>query len=129
MQKTLLITDDALIIRTMIRDVAVAAGWEVVAEATNGKEAIESYQQTRPAVMTLDLVMPEYDGLHALRGIRELDPDARIVVVSALDQRSVLKEAFRLGASDFIVKPFDKQALVATLEQLVADWAPAATPA
>lgn len=121
MQKTLLITDDALIIRTMIRDVATAAGWEVVAEAANGREAIERYMETRPAAVTLDLVMPEYDGLHALRGIREFDPEARIVVVSALDQRSVLKEAFRLGASDFMVKPFDKRALIATLEQLVAD--------
>lgn len=121
MEKTLLITDDALIIRTMIRDVATAAGWEVVAEAANGCEAIERYMETRPAAVTLDLVMPEYDGLHALRGIREFDPEARIVVVSALDQRSVLKEAFRLGASDFMVKPFDKRALIATLEQLVAD--------
>ncbi len=121
MQKTLLITDDALIIRTMIRDLATAAGWEVVAEAANGREAIEMYMETRPAAVTLDLVMPEYDGLHALRGIREFDSDARIVVVSALDQRSVLKEAFRLGASDFMVKPFDKRALIATLEQLVAD--------
>jgi two-component system chemotaxis response regulator CheY len=121
MQRTLLITDDALIIRTMIRDVATAAAWEVVAEAANGREAIERYMETRPAAVTLDLVMPEYDGLHALRGIREFDPEARIVVVSALDQRSVLKEAFRLGASDFMVKPFDKRALIATLEQLVAD--------
>lgn len=121
MQKTLLITDDALIIRTMIRDVTTAAGWEVVAEAADGREAIERYMETRPAAVTLDLVMPEYDGLHALRGIRAFDPEARIVVVSALDQRSVLKEAFRLGASDFMVKPFDKRALIATLEQLVAD--------
>ncbi len=121
MKKTLLITDDALIIRTMIRDVTAAAGWEVVAEAVNGREAIERYMETRPAVVTLDLVMPQYDGLHALRGIRQFDPEARIVVVSALDQRSVLKEAFRLGASDFMVKPFDKSELIATLEQLVAD--------
>ncbi|MDZ7619349.1 MAG: response regulator [Patescibacteria group bacterium] len=121
MQKTLLITDDALIIRTMIRDATVAAGWTIVAEAANGREAIERYMETRPAAVTLDLVMPEYDGLHALRGIREFDPEARIIVVSALDQRSVLKEAFRLGASDFMVKPFDKRALIATLEQLVAE--------
>ncbi len=121
MQKTLLITDDAMIIRTMIRDAAEAAGWEVVAEAANGQEAIDHYVRTRPDVVTLDLVMPHYDGLHGLRGIKQLDAEARIVVVSALEQRSVLKEAFHLGASDFIVKPFDRQALVATLEQLVLD--------
>ncbi len=124
MKKTLLITDDALIIRTMIRDAATDAGWEVVAEAVNGQEAIDGYARTRPASVTLDLVMPHYDGLHALRGIRELDPQARVVVVSALEQRSVLKEAFRLGASDFIVKPFDRRALIATLDQLVADANP-----
>ncbi len=121
MNKTLLITDDALIIRTMVRDAAEAAGWEVVAEAANGQEAIDAYSQARPAAVTLDLVMPHYDGLYALRGIKALDPEARIVVVSALEQRGVLKEAFRLGASDFILKPFDKRALAATLDQLVAD--------
>ncbi|MDY0166090.1 MAG: response regulator [Thermoguttaceae bacterium] len=125
MQKTLLITDDALIIRTMIRDAATAAGWEVVAEAANGQEAIDAYARTRPTAVTLDLVMPEYDGLHGLRGIRELDPEARVVVVSALEQRSVLKEAFRLGAADFILKPFKKDALITTLDQLMAHVTPA----
>ena len=125
MQKTLLITDDALIIRTMIRDAATVAGWEVVAEAANGQEAIDAYARTRPTAVTLDLVMPEYDGLHGLRGIRELDPEARVVVVSALEQRSVLKEAFRLGAADFILKPFKKDALITTLDQLVAHVTPA----
>ncbi len=127
MYKTLLITDDALIIRTMIRDAATAAGWEIVAEAANGQEAIDAYARTRPTAVTLDLVMPEYDGLHGLRGIRELDPEARVVVVSALEQRNVLKEAFRLGAADFILKPFKKDALITTLDQLVADVTPAPT--
>ncbi len=125
MEKTLLITDDALIIRTLIRDAATAAGWKVVGEATNGQEAIQAYAESHPAAVTLDLVMPEYDGLHGLRGIRQLDPDARIIVVSALEQRSVLKEAFRLGASDFLLKPFQKPALIAALDQLVANAAPA----
>ena len=118
MQKTLLITDDALIIRTMIRDAATAAGWEFVAEAANGQEAIDGYVRTRPAAVTLDLVMPEFDGLYALRNIIEFDPDARVLVVSALDQKKVLKEAFKLGAADFIVKPFDRRVLVDTLEQI-----------
>lgn len=118
MAKTLLITDDALIIREMIKDVATAAGWEVVGQATNGKEAVEHFAKLRPQVCTLDLVMPEYDGLYALRGIREIDPEAKIVVVSALDQKRVLMDAFRAGAADFLVKPFDKTALVETLNQL-----------
>ncbi|NLX98641.1 MAG: response regulator [Rhodopirellula sp.] len=118
MTKTLLITDDAVIIREMIKDIAVAAGWQVVGEAGDGRTAIERYAELRPTACTLDMVMPEYDGLHALRGIRQIDPEAKVVVVSALDQKKVLLEAFRAGASDFLVKPFDKASLVETLNQL-----------
>lgn len=118
MSKTLLITDDALIIREMIKDVAVAAGWEVVGEAVNGQQAVQRYAELKPSVCTLDLVMPEYDGLYALQGIKKLDPEAKVIVISALDQKQVLKEAFHAGASDFVVKPFDKGALVETLNQL-----------
>jgi two-component system chemotaxis response regulator CheY len=120
MKKRLLITDDAMIIRTMIRDLATEAGWEVVAEATNGAEAVELYREFRPDAVTLDLVMPEFDGLHGLRGIREIDPDARVIVVSALNTQNVLKESFKLGATDFVLKPFQKQPLMETLEQAVA---------
>ncbi|KKM08348.1 hypothetical protein LCGC14_1724630 [marine sediment metagenome] len=97
MAKTLLITDDALIIREIIKDIALNAGWEIVGEATNGQEAIERFLQLRPDVVTLDLVMPEYDGLHALRGIMAADPDAKVIVVSALDQKNVLKNAFKIA--------------------------------
>jgi two-component system, chemotaxis family, chemotaxis protein CheY len=91
-----------------------------VGEASDGQRAIEQYTALRPSVCTLDLVMPQFDGLHALRGILEIDPQAKIVVVSALDQKTVLKNAFHLGASDFLVKPFEKDTLVNTLENLVA---------
>jgi two-component system chemotaxis response regulator CheY len=118
MPGTLLITDDAMIIREMIKDAVTPAGWSVVGEAANGKQAVERYLDLRPDVVTLDLVMPEFDGLYALRGIRAADPEARILVLSALDQTPVLKEAFALGASDFICKPFDREALLQTLETL-----------
>ena len=120
MTRRLLVTDDAIIIREMIKDAATEAGWEIAGEATNGQEAIERYLEVRPDACTLDLVMPQYDGLHALRGILEADPEARVCVVSALDQKHVLKQAFQIGAADFIVKPFDRQALIETLEKLVA---------
>lgn len=120
MSKRLLVVDDAAIIRAMIADTAQEAGWQVVGQATNGKHGAELYQQLSPDVTTLDLVMPEYDGLYALRAILDYDPEAIVVVVSALEQRPVLEEAFRLGAADFLVKPFDKQQLVETLDQLVA---------
>jgi len=109
-----------MIIREIIKDTAKAAGWEIAGEAANGAQAVEKFQELRPDVITLDMVMPEYDGMYALRAILEQDPKARVLVVSALDQRQVLKEAFKLGAADFIVKPFDKKMLVETLNRLVA---------
>lgn len=119
MSRTLLVTDDALIIRAMIKDTATEAGWQVVGEAQNGQQAIEMYEALRPDAVTLDMVMPDFDGIHALFGIKQLDPEARVLVVSALDQKQTLKEAFRLGAADFIVKPFDPKNLVETLEKMV----------
>lgn len=118
MSKRLLITDDALIIREMIKDTAGRAGFTIVGEANNGQLGFEQYKALKPDVMTLDLVMPEFDGLHALRCILGEDPTAKIVVVSALDQKAILKEAFKLGAADFVVKPFDHQQLVATLNRV-----------
>ena len=117
MAKTLVVTDDAAIIRQKVKEAARSAGWEIVGEARNGKEAVERYIDLRPTVMTIDLVMPEYDGIYALREIMAADPNAKVIVVSAIGQKSVLQDAFKLGAVDFIVKPFDKQALVKTLEQ------------
>jgi two-component system chemotaxis response regulator CheY len=120
MARRLLIADDAMIIRQIIKDMATNAGWEVVGEACNGQEAIERYQELHPDAVTLDLVMPEHDGLHALHGIMELDPKAKVLVVSALEQRGVLKDAIKAGAADFVAKPFDKQGLQSTLDQISA---------
>lgn len=124
MTKTLLVADDALIIREIIKDMATSAGWTVVGEASNGQEAIERYRELRPDVVTLDLVMPERDGLYALHGIMELDPHAKVLLVSALEQRGVLKDAFKAGAADFVSKPFDKDNLQSTLAQLLPDTQP-----
>lgn len=120
MFKRLLVIDDALIIRTIIKDAASQAGWDVVGEAANGQQGVERYRDLQPDAATLDLVMPEFDGLHALRGILAHDPAAKVLIVSALDQKNILKEAFHIGAADFVPKPFDKQALIDTLEELVA---------
>jgi len=115
MARRLLITDDAEIMREIIKDVATQAGWEIAGFAQNGQEAIDKYKELRPDAVTLDLVMPVYDGLHALRGILAYDANATVLVVSALDQKNVLKEAFKTGATDFLVKPFDKADLVSAL--------------
>ena len=121
MARTLLVADDALIIRQIIKDMATDAGWTVIGEAADGQEAVDRYRELRPDAVTLDLVMPKHDGLCALRGIMEFDPEAKVLLVSALDQRGVLKDAFKAGAADFVAKPFDKQSLQATLAQLLPE--------
>lgn len=119
MKPRVLVTDDAAIIRQLIVDTVTQAGWQVVAQATNGQEAVEKYLQHRPDIMTLDLVMPEYDGRYALKNILVADPQARIVVVSALNQAEILREAIRLGAAEFVVKPFDPPVLLETLRRVL----------
>lgn len=116
----LLVVDDAMIIRELIKEAATEAGFEVVGEAANGRDAVERFGELRPDVVTLDLVMPQFNGLYALEGILAIDASARVIVVSALEQTTILKEAFRKGASDFITKPFDKKLLVATIENVAA---------
>lgn len=118
MKPRLLVVDDALIMRTMIKDIARNAGWEIAGEATTGAEAVARYRELRPDLVTLDIVMPEMDGVEALRTIRGEDPRARVVMVTAIDQRAKLTECIQLGAHDFVVKPFDRQALRSLFEGL-----------
>ena len=107
MARRLLIVDDALIMRRRIRDIAEESGWEVAGEAANGVEAVALFQAERPDLMTLDIVMPEMDGVEALKRVMALDSGARVVMISAVDQREKLTECIGHGAIDFIVKPFD----------------------
>jgi two-component system chemotaxis response regulator CheY len=131
MPKRLLIVDDAVIMRMRIKDIAREAGWEIAGEATNGEEAVARFEEFRPDLVTLDIVMPAMDGVAALRQIRQAHPEARVVMVSAVDQKEKLTECIRLGAIDFIVKPFDKSALKGLFEKLNRDATPAlaASPA
>ncbi len=116
----LLIVDDAMIMRRLIRDVAAEAGWEVAGEAGNGAEAVALYESLRPDLVTMDLVMPVMDGNEALRRIRSADPEARVVVITALDQKQTLLNSIRDGAMDFIVKPFDRDRVVSLLNKVRA---------
>jgi len=125
MSKRLLIIDDALIIREMIKETVCGDGWEVVGEASNGKAGVAAFCQSSPDVVTLDLVMPESSGLEALTAIRERDPAAKVLIVSAIAQSEVLEQTLRLGASDFIVKPFQRTTLLTTLNKLYHRSAPA----
>lgn len=111
MAKRVLIVDDALIMRRRIRDIAVECGWNVAGEATDGQQAVELYCHEKPDLVTMDIVMPNKDGVTALKEIISADPSARIVMVSAVDQKEKLNECIRAGAVDFVVKPFDKSRL------------------
>jgi two-component system chemotaxis response regulator CheY len=115
---SILIVDDALVMRKIIGSIATEAGWSIAAEAENGLKGLESYKSIKPDLVTMDLVMPVMGGLEALKNIREFDPDARVVVITALDQKKTLEEAIEAGASDFIVKPFDREFVRRTFEKL-----------
>ncbi len=101
-----LIVDDALLIRQMLRTILARGNYEVIGEAADGGEAVTRYDQLRPDVVLLDIMMPEVDGVTALRQIIANHPDARVVMCSALDQKAVITEALQAGARDFIIKPF-----------------------
>ena len=116
----LLVADDALIMRAIIKDVAARAGWEVVGEAATGAECVARYRELRPDLVTLDIVMPVMDGVEALRALRQEDPAARIVMVSAVDQKAKLMECIQLGAIDFVAKPFDRERLKSLLQKYLA---------
>jgi two-component system, chemotaxis family, chemotaxis protein CheY len=122
--KRLLVVDDALFMRKLIAGVAVEAGWEVVGEAGDGAEAIVLYERLRPDLVTMDLVMPVMGGLEALRQIRASDPQARVVVVTALDQKQALMDSIRDGAIDFIVKPFERQRVLNLLAKVAGTHSP-----
>lgn len=121
MGKRLLIVDDALIMRKRIKEIAQKAGWEVAGEAADGAEALRKHQELRPDLTTMDIVMPKMDGVAALRAVRAQDATAQVVMVSAVDQREKLAECVRLGAIDFIVKPFDPMNLLKIFEKIGRD--------
>ena len=119
MSKRVLVVDDSMLMRRMISDCLLNSGWEIVAEAGNGEEAVRQYQEHQPDVVSMDIVMPGTDGMYALERILESDPSAQVVVVSALNQTRLISEAIRKGAQDFIAKPFLPEQLQQTLASCI----------
>ena len=115
-----LIVDDAAFMRKMLGDVLAKGGHEVIGEGANGSEAVAQYQALRPDIMTLDITMPEKDGLAALREILTLEPGAKIVMCSALGQESKVLEAIKSGAKDFVVKPFQPDRVLDAIGKALA---------
>lgn len=115
----ILITDDAAFMRMMLKDILIQGGHEVVGEAANGVESCEMYKQLKPDLVTMDITMPQLDGIAALKKIKEDDPNAKIVMCSAMGQQAMVIEAIQAGAKDFIVKPFQAQRVLEAIKKLV----------
>ncbi|MBP3610563.1 MAG: response regulator [Lachnospiraceae bacterium] len=113
---SVLIVDDTLFMRASIKQMLEAEGHTVAGEAANGKEAVERYSQVKPDVILMDITMPDMDGLEALRLIKEMDPNARVVMCTAMGQQAMVAKAVELGAQQFIVKPFKQERLMEAIK-------------
>ena len=117
---SVLIADDAAFMRMMLKNVLTEAGYEVVGEAENGAVAVSKYRELNPDLTTMDITMPEMDGLAALKEIRAGDPAARVVMCSAMGQQSMVIESIQAGARDFIVKPFQPDRVLEAVQKALA---------
>jgi two-component system chemotaxis response regulator CheY len=114
----ILIADDAAFMRMMLGDILTKAGHEVVGQAINGLEAVGMYQQMKPDLMITDITMPEMDGIQAVKEVRKLDPFAKIIICSAVGQKSLVNEAIQNGAKDFVLKPFQADQVIGAINKL-----------
>ncbi|HEU4455074.1 MAG TPA: response regulator [Longimicrobium sp.] len=119
MNSTVLICDDAIFMRTMIGDILRQAGFQVVGEAENGQQAIDKYRALRPDFVTMDIVMPEMGGIDAVREIIAEDPQAKILMCSAMGQQALVIEAIQAGARDFVVKPFQPSRVLEAVQRVL----------
>jgi two-component system chemotaxis response regulator CheY len=117
---SVLIADDAAFMRMMIKNILTEAGYEIAGEAENGSVAVSMYKDLKPDLTTMDITMPEMDGIAALKEIRELDPEARVVMCSAMGQQSMVIESIQAGARDFIVKPFQPDRVLEAIQKALA---------
>ena len=113
-----LIVDDAAFMRISIKNMLTKNGYEVVGEAENGLIGVEMYKDLRPDIVTMDITMPEMSGLDALKEITKVDPQAKVVMVSAMGQEAMVREAIVSGAKGFIVKPFKEDGIIAAMKKL-----------
>lgn len=116
---TILIVDDTQFMRRMLREIFERNGYNVVGEACNGKEAVKMYVDLLPGLTTLDITMPEMDGIAALQAIRKIDPTAQVIMVSAMDSKDSVLAAVKAGAKNFIVKPFEEQKVLEVVKPLL----------
>src|SRR5690625_1671315 len=117
MGKRVLVVDDAAFMRRMSTDILEKNGYDVVEEAGDGEEAVELFQELKPDLVTMDITMPNMDGIEALEKILEIDPEARVIMCSAMGQQKMVMRAMDKGAKDFIVKPFQPDAVIEAINK------------
>ncbi len=117
MANRILVVDDAAFMRMMIKDILEKNGFEVVGEAENGAQAVEKYKESTPDLVTMDITMPEMDGITALKEIRNINPDAKVIMCSAMGQQAMVIDAIQAGAKDFIVKPFQADRVLEAIKK------------
>lgn len=119
MGKRVLIVDDAAFMRIKLKDILEKNGYEVAGEAQNGNEAVAKYKETQPDLVTMDITMPDKDGVEALKEIKAIDKNATVLICSAMGQQTMVMDAIRAGAIDFIVKPFDTERVIKALDKAI----------
>ena len=119
MAKNILIVDDAAFMRMMIKDILTKNGYNVAGEAENGAKAFEKYNELKPDLVLMDITMPEVDGIAALKKIKAADPNALIIMCSAMGQQAMVIESIQAGARDFIVKPFQPDRVLEAVKKVV----------
>jgi two-component system chemotaxis response regulator CheY len=118
----IMVTDDAIFMRQMLSNILKAEGYEICGEASNAKEAVEKYQQLKPDLVTMDIVMPmmeELDGIGAVKEILKIDPNAKILIISVMGQESLVTKALDAGAKDFIIKPFKSERVIEVVKGIL----------
>ncbi len=116
----ILIVDDAAFMRMMIKDILSKNGFDIVGEAADGVQAIEKYRETNPDLVTMDITMPEMDGITALKEIKKINPNAKVIMCSAMGQQAMVIDAIQAGANDFIVKPFQADRVLEAINKTLS---------
>ncbi|HHT9113772.1 MAG: response regulator [Planctomycetes bacterium] len=119
--RKILVVDDAKVIRMVIKQILTRHGFHVAGEAGNGREALEKYKELKPDAVTMDIIMPEVDGIQGLKEIMAFDKQAKVIMISAIDQHDALTDAIRHGATDYVVKPFEDDRMVTALKNIFGE--------
>lgn len=116
----ILLVDDAAVMRMMLQDILESEGFEIVGEAENGAEAFEKYKELKPDLVLMDITMPKVDGIKGVQLIREFDVNAKIIMCSAMGQKELVLNAIKMGAKDFIIKPFEEKRVIESVKRILS---------